>query len=196
MSIDTINTSNKIALKTITVISVIIPLAVAVLIYLPQKENFLGEWVRGIPLFNAIINSLTSVLLISAVFAVKNGKIQLHKKLMMTAFVLGAFFLVAYILYHLTVPSVKFGDLNGDGTLSDAESLDAGNIRYFYYFVLLSHILLSIVVVPFVLFAFYYSLTDKIEKHKKVVKYTFPIWLYVSVTGVITYILISPYYLT
>lgn len=197
MSTNTINsTNNRVTLRTITVISVIIPLAVAVLIYLPQKENFLGEWVRGIPLFNAVINSMTSVLLVSAVIAVKNGNIQLHKKLMMSAFVLGAVFLVAYILYHLTVPSVKFGDTNGDGVLTDAETLAAGNIRFFYYFILLSHILLSIVVVPFVLLAFYYSLTDMIEKHKKVVKFTFPIWLYVSVTGVVTYLLISPYYLS
>ena len=195
MSTNTINPTNRTTIRTIALVSILIPIAVAVLIFLPQKENFLGEWVRSIPAFNAIINSLTAILLVSAVVAIKRGNIELHKKLMMSAFVLGAMFLVAYIMYHLTVPSVKFGDVNGDGNLSDAEILQAGNIRYFYYFILLSHILLSIVVVPLVLFAFYFSLTDKIDKHKKIVKFTFPIWLYVSVTGVLTYLLISPYYL-
>ena len=195
MSTNTINPTNRTTIRTIALVSILIPIAVAVLIFLPQKETFLGEWVRSIPAFNAIINSLTAILLVSAVVAIKRGNIELHKKLMMSAFVLGAMFLVAYIMYHLTVPSVKFGDVNGDGNLSDAEILQAGNIRYFYYFILLSHILLSIVVVPLVLFAFYFSLTDKIDKHKKIVKFTFPIWLYVSVTGVLTYLLISPYYL-
>lgn len=187
-------TNHKSSVRIIAIVSVVIPLAVAVLIFLPQKENFLGDWVKNLPAFNALINSATSLLLIFALVAVKKGNIELHKKLMMSAFFLGAMFLVSYILYHLTVPSTKFGDLNGDGVLSDTESLSAGGIRYFYYFILLSHILLSIIVVPFVLMAFYFALTDKIENHKKLVKFTFPIWLYVSVTGVLTYILISPYY--
>ena len=178
----------------IAIISVVIPAAVAVLIYLPQKQNFLGEWVTGIPAFNALINSLTSVLLISALVAIKQGKIKIHRGLMTAAFVLGAVFLVSYILYHLSVPSTMYGDLDHNGELSDPEKLEAGSLRYAYYFVLLSHILLSIVVVPFVLLAFYYALTEKIDKHKKIVKFTFPIWLYVSVTGVLTYLLISPYY--
>lgn len=186
--------NQKNSVRIIGVVSIVIPLAVAVLIFLPQKENFLGEWVRNIPTFNALINSTTALLLVSALLAVRKGNIQLHKRFMLSAFVLGAIFLVAYILYHLTVPSTKFGDVNGDGILSEAESLAVGGIKYFYYFVLLSHILLSIIVVPFVLMAFYYALTEKIEKHKKLVKFTFPIWLYVSVTGVLTYFLISPYY--
>ncbi|MGB3467957.1 MAG: DUF420 domain-containing protein [Cyclobacteriaceae bacterium] len=186
--------SNKSTVTIIAIISVIIPVAVAVLIYLPQKQNFLGEWVNGIPAFNAFINTLTSILLLSALVAIKQGNIKLHRALMTAAFVVGAVFLVSYILYHLSVPSTMFGDLNKDGELSDPEKLEAGNLRYAYYFVLLSHILLSIVVVPLVLMAFYFALTEKIEKHKKIVKFTFPIWLYVSVTGVLTYLLISPYY--
>ena len=176
--------NHKSSVRTIAVVSIVIPLAVAVLIFLPQKENFLGEWVRNLPAFNAIINSATSLLLISALIAVKKGNIGLHKKLMMSAFVLGAVFLVSYIMYHLTVPSTKFGDINSDGVLSEAESIAVGGTKYFYYFILLSHILLSIIVVPFVLMAFYFALTEKVEKHKRLVKYTFPIWLYVSVTGV------------
>ena len=186
--------NHKSSVRTIAVVSIVIPLAVAVLIFLPQKENFLGEWVRNLPAFNAIINSATSLLLISALIAVKKGNIGLHKKLMMSAFVLGAVFLVSYIMYHLTVPSTKFGDINSDGVLSEAESIAVGGTKYFYYFILLSHILLSIIVVPFVLMAFYFALTEKVEKHKRLVKFTFPIWLYVSVTGVLTYFLISPYY--
>lgn len=113
---------------------------------------------------------------------------------MSSAFVLGSLFLISYIIYHATIDSTVFGDINGDGIVSEDELAEIGMLRRVYLFVLLSHILLSIVVVPFVLFAFYYSLTDKIEKHKKVVKFTFPIWLYVSITGVIAYLFISPYY--
>ncbi len=189
-----LKTNNKSSIRLIAIVSVVIPVAVAVLIFLPQKENFLGEWVRNLPTFNALINSITSLVLVSALYAIRKGNIQLHKKLMMSAFVLGAIFLVSYILYHLTVPSTKFGDINGDGIISESEGIAIGATKYFYYFVLLSHILLSIIVVPFVLMAFYFALTDKIEKHKKLVKFTFPIWLYVSVTGVLTYMLISPYY--
>lgn len=186
--------SSKSTVTIIAIISVVIPLAVAVLIYLPQKQNFLGEWVTGIPAFNAAINTLTSLLLIFALVAIKNGNIKLHRGLMTAAFVVGAVFLVSYILYHISVPSTMYGDLNGDGELSDPEKLEAGNLRYIYYFVLLSHILLSIVVVPLVLMAFYFALTEKIVQHKAIVKFTYPIWLYVSVTGVLTYLLISPYY--
>jgi len=191
----TLVSDNKASLRLITVVSIVIPLAVAVLIFLPQKENFLGEWVRSVPAFNAIINSLTSIVLVTALIAIKKGDVLLHKRLMMSAFLLGAIFLIAYILYHLTVPSTKYGDVNGDGMVDGTELLAVGSLRYLYYFVLLSHILLSIIVVPLVLMAFYYALTEKIEKHKKLVKFTFPIWLYVSVTGVLTYILISPFYL-
>ncbi len=190
----TLAAENKGYTRLIIVLSVAIPLAVAVLLFAPQKFLEFGSWVKSLPTLNAVLNSLTTVLLIAAVVAVKKGNIMVHKSLMTTAFILGSLFLVSYVLYHSSVPSVKFGDIDGNGILSDQELAEVGGTRMFYLGVLLSHIGLSIVVVPFVLFAFYYSLTEKIEKHRKIVKFTFPIWLYVSVTGVLTYLLISPYY--
>lgn len=180
--------------RLITIVSVIIPIAVAVLLFMPVKMFGESEWVKYLPHVNAVINSLTAVLLISAVIMVKNGNVELHKKLMSSAFVLGSLFLISYIIYHATIDSTIYGDISGDGVVDEEELAAVGSMRQVYLFVLLSHILLSIVVVPFVLFAFYYSLTDKIDKHKKVVKFTFPIWLYVSITGVIAYLFISPYY--
>lgn len=178
----------------ILLVSVLIPLAVAFLIFMPSKIDVFGNWVKLLPTINAIINSCTALFLVFAVILVKKGNIQAHRFFMSAAFVLGAIFLVSYIIYHASVDSTVYGDVNGDGILSSDEELLLGNSRTFYLFVLLSHILLSIVVVPFVLLAFYYSLTNKIEKHKRIVKFTFPIWLYVSVTGVLTFFLISPYY--
>jgi putative membrane protein len=186
--------NDKAYIKLITVVSVIIPIAVAILLFMPVRVFDESGWVKMLPHINAIINSMTAVLLISAVVMVRQGNIEMHKKLMSSAFVLGSLFLISYIIYHATIDSTVFGDINGDGIVSDDELAEVGMLRRVYLFVLLSHILLSIVVVPFVLFAFYYSLTDKIEKHKKVVKFTFPIWLYVSITGVIAYLFISPYY--
>lgn len=185
--------TDKTYLNFIKVVSVLIPVAVAVLIYLPGKLA-LGDWVKGLPAFNAVVNSLTAVLLISALIAVKNGHVKIHKQVMTTALILGVVFLLSYVLYHASVPSVKFGDLNHDGLLSNLELQQIQGSRTIYLSVLLSHIGLSIVVVPFVLFSFYFSLTGQIDRHKKVVKFSFPIWLYVSITGVVVYLMINPYY--
>ncbi|MEQ9302102.1 MAG: DUF420 domain-containing protein [Cyclobacteriaceae bacterium] len=181
-------------LRLITIVSIVIPVAVAILLFMPVKIFAGSDWVKVLPHVNAAINSLTAILLVTALVMVKKGNIELHKKLMTSAFVLGSLFLISYIIYHATIDSTVFGDTSGDGVVSEEELAAVGVMRSVYLIVLLSHIMLSIVVVPFVLFAFYYSLTDKIEKHKKVVKFTFPIWLYVSITGVMAYLFISPYY--
>lgn len=163
----------------IKIFSIAIPVAVAVLLGLPTKLE-LGDWVYVLPDVIGVLNTLTSVALIAALIAVKKKNIELHKKFNSLAFLLGAVFLVCYVLYHASAESTPFG---GEGP-----------IRYVYYFLLISHILLSIGVVPLVLLAFYYALNGMIPEHKKIVKYTFPIWLYVSVTGVAVYLMISPYY--
>jgi len=188
------NSKEQKLLRIIIGVSIIIPIAVAVLIYLPDKNQDFGGWVKQIPAFNAMVNSVTAFVLLIAFIAIKKKNVGLHKNMMMSAFVLGALFLIAYIVYHYYVPSVKFGDTNGDFELDETEALAIGSLKYFYYFVLLSHIGLSMVVVPLVLFAFYFALTNKIDRHKKLVKYTFPIWFYVSISGVLTYFMISPYY--
>jgi len=185
---------NQKYLRIIYLISIVIPVVVAFLILTPFKLSLSSEWIRLLPGFHAIVNSITTLVLIGAFLAIKNEKIQLHRKLMLSALFLGVLFLVSYVLYHSSVESVKFGDMNHDGLLSEEESLEAGSGRVVYLLILASHILLSILVVPFVLFAFYYALTNQIDRHRRLVKFTFPVWLYVSITGVIVYFLIKPYY--
>ena len=162
-------------------ISLLIPAIVVVLLVIPKGNS--GEiqpWIYALPFYNAIINSFTAILLIMGVYFVKNAKVKYHKMSMVGAFILGSVFLIFYIFYHSSVPTTKFG---GEGM-----------VRYVYFFFLISHVLLAFLVVPLVLSAIYFAVSEKIEKHKKIVKFTFPVWLYVSITGVIVYILISPYY--
>ena len=141
----------------------------------------LGDWTHNLPKLNAIINSLTAILLIAGLVLIKQRKISLHKNMMTSAFSLGGLFLVFYVIYHISNPSTSFG---GEGI-----------IRYFYYFILITHISASLVVLPFVLRAFYFGWKRMDAEHMKVVKIAFPIWLYVSITGVIAYLMISPYYI-
>lgn len=180
-------------LNLIKIVSVVVPVLVAILIYLPDKQAF-GSWVYLLPAGNAAINTATSLILITALIAIRMQMIDLHRRLMSSAFLLGAVFLLSYVIYHASVDSVVYGDTNGDGVVGDAELAAVGSLRTVYIAVLLSHILLSMVVVPLVLFAFYFSLTDQIAKHKRIVRFAYPIWLYVSITGVVVYLMISPYY--
>ncbi len=162
--------------RLIIVLSVVLPLAVAALfgIKIPGYDfSFL-------PPIYASINGITAVLLIIAVVAIKNKKRKLHETLMKICISCSAVFLVMYVAYHMTSDSTPFG---GEGP-----------IRTVYFFILITHIVLSIAVVPFVLFTFSRALSGNFERHKALAKFTFPIWLYVAVTGVIVYLMISPYY--
>jgi putative membrane protein len=180
---------------TILLISVIIPLAVAILILIPGKiDHRGGEWLRILPHLNGLINTLTAGILLIGFIFIKAGKIKQHKISMLTAFSLGILFLISYVIYHSIFPSTLLGDVNGNGILETDESSEIGGLRYIYLTILASHILLALVVVPFVLFSVYYALTARFDMHKKTVRYTLPIWLYVSITGVIVYLMISPYY--
>lgn len=170
--------SNKKYMPVIIAASVIIPIAVAILFFMPKID--IGSKLTILPLFNAIINGSTAIILILALRAIKAKNIELHRKLMTSAIVLSVLFLLSYITYHATSDSTVFG---GEGMIKNV-----------YYFILLSHILLSIIVVPFVLISYVRALSERFDKHKKIAKITWPIWLYVTVTGVLVYILISPYY--
>ncbi len=163
----------------INVLSVVIPLAVALMLGIRQKFD-LGVWTKVLPHAIGIINSLTAVLLLYGFYLIKQRKIEQHKNVMTGAFSLGGLFLVCYVAYHISNPSTKFG---GEGF-----------IRYLYFFVLISHIGLSFIVLPLVLRTYYFSWTDQIARHRKIAKIAFPIWLYVSITGVIAYLMIRPYY--
>jgi putative membrane protein len=165
--------------RIINVLAIVIPIAVAALLGIRQKID-LGTWTKVLPHVIGVINSLTALLLLAGFYFVKNNNIKAHRQAMTGAFLLGAVFLVCYILYHISNESTPFG---GEGF-----------VRPVYYFLLISHILLSIVVVWFVLRAVYYGYTNQIAAHRKAVKWALPIWLYVSISGVVVYLMISPYY--
>lgn len=143
---------------------------------------------------NAIINSLVAILLLAGLFTVKQKKYQLHKKIMLSAIMLSVLFLISYIAHHLLAGETKFGDINHDGIVSIDEKAIAGNLRMLYYFILITHIPLAAIILPFILFTAYRALTGEYDKHKKLVRITWPVWFYVAVSGVIVYLLISPYY--
>jgi putative membrane protein len=143
---------------------------------------------------NAVINSIVSFLLLVGLYAVKQKNYELHKKIMMTAIVLSAMFLLSYIAHHLLAGDTKYGDINHDGILSLQEETDAGSFRKIYLAVLLTHIPLAGIILPFILFTSYRALTAEFARHKKIAKITWPIWFYVAVTGVLVYVMIKPYY--
>ena len=170
------NTKNE---KLVNVLSIAIPVAVAILIGIRTKID-LGAWTKVLPHVIGLLNTTTSITLIAGFIFIKNKNIIMHRRMMSLSFIQGSLFLVLYILYHVSNASTSYG---GDGIL-----------KSIYYVLLISHISLSIGVVWFVLRAVYYALSGQIIEHKKIVKWTFPLWLYVSVTGVIVYLMISPYY--
>lgn len=143
---------------------------------------------------NAVINSIVAVLLIVALMAVKSKKYESHKKIMLAAMVLSILFLVSYICHHLFAGETRFGDLDHDGILSDAEKATAGSARMIYYILLGTHIPLAGIILPFILFSAYRAMTGEFARHKKLVKITWPVWFYVAVTGVVVYLMIAPYY--
>lgn len=167
--------------KWIVVLSIAIPLVVALLFGVNLRDmGFDVKPLTFLPPIYATINGLTAIILLIAFWAIKNKHIVLHENLMTTAIGCSAAFLVMYVAYHMTSNTTNFG---GEGA-----------IKYIYYFILITHILLSIVIIPFVLITFVRAITNDFEKHKKIAKITFPMWLYVAVTGVAVYVMISPYY--
>ena len=162
------------------VVSIFVFLVVIVLNILP-KQSYIPSFVKYLPALNATINGTCSFLLIASLFFIKRKNIAMHKKLNITAFFLSCIFLVSYILYHYFSVEVSFPKENP--------------LRPFYLIILLSHILLSALILPFILMSFYRGLNMQVEKHKKIVRWSYPIWLYVTITGVIIYLMISPYYI-
>ena len=163
--------------KWIVILSIVIPVVVAVLfgVKIPNVEPL-----SFLPPIYASINGVTALVLVMAFWAIKNKKIKLHEGLMKFAIILSVAFLMMYVAYHMTSDSTKFGG--------------EGSIKYVYYFILITHIVLSIIIIPFVLITYVRAITKSFERHKKIARITFPLWLYVAVTGVIVYLMISPYY--
>ena len=158
-------------------LSILIPVAVAILF----TVHIDGFDTGFLPPIYAAINGITALVLIAAFIAIKNKQISIHRKLMTTAIVLSSLFLVLYVIYHGTSDTTHFGGV--------------GMIRYVYFTLLISHILLSIIIIPFVLFTYIRALAGRYEMHRKLAKITFPMWLYVAISGVLVYLLISPYYI-
>ncbi|MFV8373729.1 DUF420 domain-containing protein [Flavobacterium sp. LB1P62] len=167
--------------KFIIIVSIVIPVVVAILFGVKLKDfGYNVEPLSFLPPIYATTNGLTAAILVFAVIAIKKGKRKLHEQLMTSAIALSVSFLVMYVAYHMTADSTKFG---GEGV-----------IRYVYFFILITHIILSIAIIPLVMITYVRALATKFDKHKKIAKITFPIWLYVAVTGVVVFLMISPYY--
>ena len=167
--------------KFIVLVSVLIPVVVALLFSVKLKDfGYNVQPLSFLPPIYAAINGITALVLVAGVLAIKNGKRKLHERLITTAIALSIAFLVMYVAYHMTTDSTKFGG--------------EGSVKIVYFFILISHIILSIAVIPLVLITYVRALAERFDRHKKIAKITFPIWLYVAVTGVIVYLMISPYY--
>ncbi|MFI5171080.1 MAG: DUF420 domain-containing protein [Chitinophagales bacterium] len=178
--------------RIIFIVSVAVPVLVAVLFYTPAIN--LNIDVTFLPKFHAILNSSVAILLGAGLYFILSKNRKAHKFCMMTAFSLSALFLISYVLYHTSADATVFGDIDHNGKLSDDENALLGNKKTIYYSILISHIILAACIMPFILISLSRALTEKFDRHKKIARITWPLWFYVSVTGVIVYFMISPYY--
>ena len=190
---------NQLSEKRVKIIIYTTTVAVCALVvvlnqkWIPHPDSF-PHFIYSLPKLNAFLNGSCSILLLFSLWAIKNKNIERHKKLNISAFILSVLFILSYVTAHYFIPDTKFGDLNHDEIMSPEESNIVSGIKPLYVIILLSHIFLAVAVLPMVLLSFYYGLTDQREKHKKLTRFSYPIWLYVTVTGVIVYLMIAPYY--
>ncbi len=189
----TIKKQDKAAKWLIWIFSIVIFIAITFLGRVELKTD-LGFDKHLFAKANAIINTIVSLLLVAALVSVKQRNYLLHKRLMYTAMVLSVIFLLSYVAHHLFTGETRYGDLNLDGVVDAEEKIAAGGLRMVYFILLATHIVLAALILPFVLFTAYRGLTGEWEKHKKLAKYTWPLWFYVAITGPIIYLMISPYY--
>lgn len=179
----------------IILVSIVIPVVVAILFSVKLKDfGIQVEPLYFLPPIYASINGLTALFLVMGVIAIKNKNIKVHERFMTSAIACSVIFLVMYVAYHLTTDSTIYGDIDGNKILDATEKTNAGSMRLVYLFILISHILLSIVIIPLVLITYLRALSSRFDRHRKIAKFTFPLWLYVALTGVIVYLMISPYY--
>lgn len=185
--------NDKKAKTLILVFSVVVFLAVAALGGIHLKLD-LGFDPHVFATANAVINSMVTILLIAGFVVVRKGNYLLHKKIMITAMVLSVLFLISYIAHHLLAGDTKFGDIDHNGIVTNEEKAAVGSLRLVYYVILITHIPLAAIILPFILFTAYRALIAEFPAHKKLARITWPIWLYVAITGVLVYLMISPYY--
>lgn len=190
MNTESTISNNKGIRSIIIVLSVAIPVIVAVLF----RVKIEGVDLSFLPPIYAGINGLTAFFLLAALYAIRSHNMKLHQRLINVCMLLSLLFLAGYVAYHMTSDPTVFGDVNGDGERDAGEGNDVKYFIAIYYFLLVSHIILSVAVVPMVLFSYLFAYTGQFEKHRKWTKITFPIWLYVALSGVIVFVLINPYY--
>lgn len=176
--------NDKFSARLITGVSIVVLVVVVVLqskmLNIFPDKSTIPAWVFSLPALNAAINGTCTVLLLVSLYFIKKKDIRMHKRLNITTFVLSSLFLVSYIIFHSTGIKTTYG---GEGP-----------VRFIYYFILITHIILAAIVLPLVLFSFQKGLQMQVDKHRKLVRWSYPIWLYVTITGVVVYLMISPYY--
>ena len=187
--------NEKTASRFIYIFSAVVFLAVVLLnrkvVHGPSTPP---SFTHYLPALNAVLNGTCAFLLILSFLFIKMKRIPVHRALNLTALVLSSLFLISYVMLHFFADETLYGDLDHNGTLDAAEKLAAGPVRLIYFGILGTHILLAAAGLPFILFSFYRGLNMQVEKHRKIVRWTYPIWLYVTVSGVVVYLMISPYY--
>lgn len=176
--------NDKAIFRLVGAVSMIVLLVVILLqaniVNLFPNHDVLPKWVQFLPTLNALINGTCTILLLVSYYFIRRKNIQMHKRLNITTFILSCFFMISYLIFHSAGMETKFGG--------------QGPIRYVYFFILITHIILAAIVLPLVLLSFYRGMMLQVEKHKKLVRWSFPIWLYVTISGVLVYLMISPYY--
>lgn len=163
-----------------TIISLAFSAVVLIIYFYEGTQKDIPSWMKRIPQYNAIINSLTTIFLISGFFAIKKYKIAIHKTFMLLAAACTLAFFVLYSIYHVNVPPTTFGGPTP--------------VKYIYYFVLITHIIAAMITLPLAILTFWLAFEEKFEQHRKIARFTFPIWLYATITGVMTYLFLAPYY--
>ena len=187
--------TDKFIFRFVAAVSVFVFLVVFILsLKILPRPAIVPSFAIYLPKLNAVLNGTCSVLLLLSLYFIKRKNIAVHKRINITAFILSSLFLVSYILFHYLTPETRYGDINGDGKVSPSELAAVGGMRTLYFCILVPHIVLAAIVLPLILLSFYRGLKMQVEKHKKLVRWAFPIWLYVTVSGVIVYFMISPYY--
>jgi len=188
--------TDKFIFRFVAAVSIFVFAVVVILnLKIIPRPAILPSFTFFLPKLNAILNGTCTVLLLVSLYFIKQLNITAHKRINIVAFILSSLFLVSYILFHYLNPhESKFGDINGDGVLDATELAAVGSLRTIYLIILITHIVLAACVLPLILLSFYRGLQMQVEKHKKLVRWAFPIWLYVTITGVVVYLMISPYY--
>lgn len=180
-------------LRLIATVSVIVFLLILLLSQLPKAET-VPPFVKYLPKLNAFLNGTCTLILLISFYFIRRKKVQIHKKLNIAAVALSTVFLMSYVLFHSFGVETRYGDLNHDGLVDAVEKTSAGNLRLVYFGILITHIILAAIVLPLVLLSLYRGLTNQVTLHRKIVRWSFPVWLYVTISGVIVYVMISPYY--